>query len=307
MAISRRACHRILTGVLVTVAGLAYGCGNLNIQCDGAGKGYSCTHVDGPPERHTRSQYQPSWADEYHDIGTEQPTVSEHVFEITNQTRQREGLSALRHDRMLSQIACWHNQVMLGHNYLGHNDSDDRMPWDRVPTEHRRLIGPVQENAYDGGGLGNRDKRQWGAAIVDSWMGSSGHRENIMSSKWTHLGVCVSTDSRDGRATQVFAQVWAYLDEPLPWTVTPGESASGSFTLVKADHSPTRYAFAPVDEPMWETFSTRSSGHAANGTLFFPDSTGTYELRVRIPDGSGGHETLGGPRVKVKKEGEPAY
>ena len=296
----------LLVGALFVTAGLVHGCGGLNIRCDGGGKGYSCRSVDGPPERHTRSEYQPPWADEYHDISTERPTVSEHVFTQTNATRQEEGVSSLQHDRTLSQIACWHNQDMLGHNYLGHNDSDDRLPSHRVAREHRRLIGAVGENAYEGGALNNRDKQQWARDILDTWMHSPGHRENIMTARWTHLGACVSERSMNARATQVFTETWAYFDEPLPWTMAPGTSIANSLSLAKATAPPTRYRFVSPRLTMWRAFPTESAGRAFNGTLHVPDSTGLYEVRFEFPTQSGGTEIIGGPWVRVTEDGGPS-
>lgn len=308
---------RLVQSLLVLVGGvgvavLGYGCSSMNMRCDGAGKGYECTTVERPPLRHTRSPYQPPWSDEYHDLATNLPVVGEYVFEFTNDERERLGHSPLKHDPVLTQIACWHNQDMIGHNYLGHNDSDDRMPRDRVAREHRRLIGTVGENAYDlGARVGRRapqkHKRGWARDIVEGWMNSPGHRANILEDRWTHFGACVSKDSLQGQATQVFASVQAYLDDPLPWAVTPGDSVSVSFTLVKADHPPSRYEFVPAGEPLDKAFEGEEWGKPMDGKLYLPGTTGTYGLRVLVPEGNGRFTVLGGPRVLVKKEGEPAY
>lgn len=301
----------LFRGVLLAAIGLVYGCVGWmesmdNMHCDTAGSGYKCTQVEEAPPRHTRSEYQPLWADEYHDVGTERPEVSEYVFEMTNQEREQRGRSSLRHDPTLSQIACWHNQDQLKGGYMGHEDSDDRMAADRVAREHRRLIGVVAENVHgfridvESTGTG---KREWASRIVDGWMESSGHRSNILDRDHTHLGVCVSTDTVKFRAVQLFAEVSAYLDQPLPWTMPPGDSMSVSFSLVKADEPPARYEFAPAGEPLREA----GVGKPVNGILHVPDSTGKYGLRVLVPDGSGRYWTYGGPRVWVKEEDVPAY
>jgi hypothetical protein len=242
--------------------------------------------------------------------------VSDFVFTLTNEERKGLGHPPLEHDQTLSQIACWHNQDMIGHNYLGHEDSDDRSPQDRVAREHRRLVGTgYGENANEmlpGKTRKNSkaDKRAWAEEIVTEWMNSAGHRANILRGRWTHFGACVSADSTESRATQVFASVQAYLDEPLPWAMTPGDSVSVSFTLVKADHPPTEYEFVPAGEPLAEAFEKEGRGKPFNGTLYLPTSPGEYGLRLLIP-AQGGRSRLyavvKGPRILVLEEGTPAY
>lgn len=288
------------------------GCSSLNMRCDSAGKGWKCTQVDGPPERHTRSPFQPPWSDEYHDLGTNRPAVSELVFERTNVEREAVGHPALPEDTTLSRIACWHNQDMLGHNYLGHNDSDDRMPINRVAREHRRLIGMPGENALEVYRIEDEDAsdetlRDWAQHIVDQWMGSPGHRSNILEGKWTHLGVCVTHDSTETRATQVFANVRAYFDEPIPWTVRPGDSLSVSITPVGGVRRPARYQFVPAGEDLGEAFTSGRAEQTFNGTLAVPTETGTYGLRVLVPAEKRTYTVLPGPRVRVLGEGEVAY
>ena len=300
----------LVVGGLLAVAVLGYGCSSM--RCDGAGKGYECTSVDSPPPRHTRSPHQPPWSDEYHDIAKELPVVSDFVFMLTNEERKRLGHPPLKHDQTLSQIACWHNQDMIGHNYLGHDDSDDRSPQDRGAREHRRFIGAAAENAYErrppvARDDSKADKRAWAEEIVTGWMNSPGHRSNILNDRWTHFGACVSKDSTDSRSTQVFASVQAYLDEPFPWAMTPGDSVSVSFTLVKAAHSPTEYEFVPAGEPLAEAFEKEGREKPLDEKLYLPKSPGEYGLRLLIPEQGGRYAVVKGPRVLVLEEGTPAY
>lgn len=311
MPFARTLQHIALGSGLLLGLVLVYGCGSVNMHCNTAGPGYNCTQVTEAPPRHTRTPYQPVWSDEFHSVGTTKPQVSEAIVRMTNGERETKSLRPLQHDSTLSRIACWHNQDMLGHNYVGHEDSDDRMPSDRVAREHRRLIGIVGENAYRGGRLGpgaSPDrKREWGRYIMDEWMDSPGHRANILDHDWTHLGACVTQDSVQSRASQVFADVYAYLDAPLPWTMPPGDSVSVSFSLTKAEAPPTRYQFVPAGQPLRDAFSGDDQGRSLNGTLHVPDAPGKYELRVLIPTSQDRYLPLGGPRVWVKPPDVPAY
>ncbi|WP_179862310.1 CAP domain-containing protein [Longibacter salinarum] len=300
----------ILAVAVVALMVSIVGCGSVNMRCDGAGGGYSCTQIDGPPEQHSRTSYQPVWSDEYYDLAYGWSLVSDEVVSLTNAERNDRGRSVLREDATLSQIACWHNQDMLGHGYMGHEDSDDRMPSDRVAREHRRLIGTVGENTLTTGRMDRDASREsqmrWAESIMRQWMNSTGHRSNILDRDWTHLGACVSQDSSASRGTQVFAQAWAYLEEPLPWTMSPGDSIAVSFQLEKAPAPPRRYEWAPAGENLAKAFN-EGTGQPLTEKLYLPESTGTYALRVLVPKGGGRYTVVGGPRVWVKPPGEPAY
>lgn len=300
----------ILSLVILAMTVPAAGCQTTETHCGQPGSGDECERATDVPERHTRTPDQPVRADEYHDQAITWPTVSAEVIRLTNTERTERGQTELQEDTTLSQIACWHNQDMLTHAYHGHEDSDDRRPSDRVAREHRRLIGAVGENVLRTGALNpdatRNGKMQWAERLMRLWMDSPGHRSNILHSDWTHLGACVSQDSSKSRGTQVFAQTWAYLEEPLPWTMAPGDSTTVSFQLVKAPGPPRRYEWAPADEPLGKAFED-GTGQPIKEKLYLPTSTGTYALRLLVPDGRGRYTILGGPRVWVKPEEEPAY
>ena len=52
--------------------------------------------------------------------------------------------------------------------------------------------------------------------IMDGWMNSPGHRKNILSPGYTHLGVGVITNNQEIKATQVFIGVAAAGIRPGP-------------------------------------------------------------------------------------------
>ena len=194
---------------------------------------------------------------------------------------------------------------MLEHDYMGHRDSDGRTPSDRVQWQHRQLIGRVGENTYRGPPLAasasNEDKQRWAAHIVERWLQSPTHRDNILSTGWTHAGACVTQDSAEGRATQVLANVHAYLARPLPRRLSPGDSIFVSFRTVGTTEWPTRYKFAPVKTARSSASSDTAWGRPLKETLHLPNSTGTYVLRVLIPPRRGAPNIVNGPRVVVRR------
>lgn len=266
---------------------------------------------DGPTEDAVKSapfpvasSDQPPGADEYAALGRQSAEVGRMVFDLTNGARTEQGRATLTRDSTLSRIACWHNQDMLVHEYLGHEDADGRSSGERVAREHRRLIGSAGENVFERSGIsasgGAIEADEWAATIVESWMNSEGHRANILRRKFTHLGACVTHTQSEGRATQMFAAVWAYLDAPMPWSVPAADSLSVDVTPIKAAGSPAEYAFVPVGEPLSEAFSREGRSRAFEGTLHFPEVPGTYGSRFLFPEGQGRYTVLSGPRVSVE-------
>lgn len=250
------------------------------------------------------SPAQPPAADEYAEVGRQSAEAGRMVFDLTNGARTEQGRATLTRDSTLARIACWHNQDMLAHGYMGHEDADGRSPGDRVTREHRRFIGPVGENVFERSGRSASGSQieadEWAASIMEGWMNSEGHRANILRQKFTHLGTCVTYTQSEGRATQVFAAVWAYLDEPMPWAVPAADSLSVGVTPIRAVGPPAEYAFVPVGEPLSEAFGGEERGRSFEGTLHFPEASGTYGSRFLFPEGQGRYTVLSGPRVSVE-------
>jgi len=250
------------------------------------------------------SPAQPPTADAYAATGRQSAEAGRMVFDLTNRARTEQGEATLTRDSTLARIACWHNQDMLVHEYLGHEDADGRSPGDRMAREHRRFIGSAGENVFERSGRsasgGQIEADEWAAAIMEGWMQSEGHRANILRQKFTHLGTCVTYTPSEGRATQMFAAVWAYLDEPMPWTVPASDSLSVDITPIKAAGPPAEYAFVPVREPLSEAFRGEDRGRSFDGTLHFPEDPGTYGSRFLFPEGQGRYTVLSGPRVSVE-------
>jgi hypothetical protein len=196
---------------------------------------------------------------------------------------------------------------MIVHDYFDHKDSDDRRPSDRVHREHRRLVGTVGENIRIGGAVGEessrQDRRELGKASVERWMGSPGHRRNILRSRYTHIGACY-TDKEVGHGTQLFATVYAYLESPLPWTMSPGDSLSTSVTPVKVPGEAVRYVFVPPDESDEKTLERAFDEEASapfDGVLHAPAAPGRYELRLFFQV-DGGVTFRSGPHVVVEEQ-----
>jgi uncharacterized protein YkwD len=109
-------------------------------------------------------------------------------------------LTALSAQSQLASAARIHSEDMTCNDFVSHTGSDGSLPWDRV-ADQGYGYSAVGENIYAGGGNAE--------SIVNAWMGSTGHRENILNSTYTEIGLGYRfwSDSTYGAyVTAVFAR-----------------------------------------------------------------------------------------------------
>lgn len=219
--------------------------------------------------------------------------VSRHIFRYTNETRRGRSLPALRRDSMLAAVACAHNGDMFRRDFFRHVNPDGEQPHDRVARLHRRLVGGVGENLYEQI-RPQTPPKPLAQRIVKEWMGSPPHRKNIIRPHLTHLGVCVFHRNDSLRATQVFANVSAYLSSPLPRTAPRGTRLPASVgATFPPDATPVRYDF-------WDADRDRivAGPYVFTDSLRIPDTTGTVWSRFYVLE-TGRYTIQHGPKITI--------
>ncbi len=101
------------------------------------------------------------------------------VVRLVNVERRRAGCAPLRIDRRLTASARRHSAGMAAAGSLSHNSADGTSPWERMEATGYRDGGA--ENI--GRGYTSPDE------AVRSWMGTSGHRRNILNCELMATGV----------------------------------------------------------------------------------------------------------------------
>lgn len=213
-------------------------------------------------------------------------TVEDAILKRVNQERRRRGLSPLKSEEQLSKIARRHSEDMIVRDFFGHTNPDAEAPSDRIFRQHRRLVGLGGENIWSGSFQPNTDALA--QRIVDNWMGSPGHRENILRSKFTHLGVGVARRDSIVMATQNFAAVKAYTNSTVPAEVSPGQQLR-----VSATPSPARVDVWNPDRGL------KVAGPFDPASIQVPKSAGQYRLRFYFPQ-EGGYAIYNGPSIEVE-------
>ncbi len=102
------------------------------------------------------------------------------VVELTNVERRNNGLSELQAHDDLSNVARTKSNDMQENNYFSHTSPTYGSPFDMI-----RDFGVSYNAAAENIAQGQQTPEQ----VVQSWMNSEGHRQNILNGDFTHIGV----------------------------------------------------------------------------------------------------------------------
>ena len=102
------------------------------------------------------------------------------VIRLVNEIRAENGLSPLAHYWELSRVARYKSQDMKDNRYFSHTS-----PVYGSPSKMIRDFGISYRAAGENIAYGYATAQK----VVDAWMNSSGHRANILSPNYTHIGV----------------------------------------------------------------------------------------------------------------------
>ncbi len=123
----------------------------------------------------------------------------EEVVTLTNKKRAEAGLSTLSMNPDLAQAAKAKGEHMLANDYWAHIAPDGTEPW--------KFFSDVgYKYRYAGENLA-RDFSNAGSA-VDAWMASITHKENMLSPRYTEIGVAVVEGDMNGVDTTIIVQLF---------------------------------------------------------------------------------------------------
>jgi uncharacterized protein YkwD len=126
------------------------------------------------------------------------------IYRLTNEVRRRHGAPPLTWESSLQNVARAHSADMLRRNYFSHVTPEGQSPHVRIGKAYPYPLSMTGENIWSGTGHDPGDTAGLARQIVNNWMSSVGHRENLLNPKFTDIGVGVAARGRDVRATQVF-------------------------------------------------------------------------------------------------------
>jgi len=107
-------------------------------------------------------------------------SLEDQVITLVNKERAARGLAALKTNWELSRVARLKSQDMIDKNYFSHTSPTYGSPFSMMQKFGLRFSAGGENIAY-----GQRTPQE----VMNAWMNSPGHRANILSSAYTHIGV----------------------------------------------------------------------------------------------------------------------
>ncbi|MFJ4840255.1 sigma-70 family RNA polymerase sigma factor [Streptomyces sp. NPDC088746] len=108
------------------------------------------------------------------------PSAAEEVIALVNSERAKEGCAPVSDNSLLAKAASRHSADMVARDYFSHTSPDGTDPGARITAAGYRW-STYGENIAKG--------QPTAAAVMDSWMNSSGHRANILNCAFKEIGI----------------------------------------------------------------------------------------------------------------------
>lgn len=181
-------------------------------------------------------------------LGFASNITPEQVIELTNQKRAEQGLSPLTINSRLNEAAQRKAGDMFAFNYWAHASPSGRDPW-----AFFREVG--YKYLYAGENLARDFLNSEG--VVEAWMNSPTHKDNILNSNYKEIGLAVVNGTLNGVETTLVVQLFG-TPTPTPVARRPETTISrptprlgeASMALAQAKGE---MATPPLLSPFWLT------------------------------------------------------
>lgn len=119
------------------------------------------------------------------------------LYQLTNEQRQKNNLQSLTLNSALSLAAKRKAENMFQENYWSHYSPDGKTPWDFI-------LGAGYKYEYAGENLAKNFLFSNG--VVDAWMNSTSHRDNLLKKEYTEVGYAIVNGILNGEQTTLVVQ-----------------------------------------------------------------------------------------------------
>lgn len=167
-----------------------------------------------------------------HSLAAQMPDSKE-VIERTNTFRASNSLGVLAESSQLDQAANDKIADMQKNSYWDHTSPSGAQPWSFIE-------GVGYNYAYAGENLGKGFSTAEG--VVKAWTESPKHRENLLNSNFTEIGVAVGSITLDGKDNNVMVQMFG-----RPKTA-PTQTSNFTTLVMGAKSEPALNLLSPVSD-----------------------------------------------------------
>lgn len=164
----------------------------------------------------------------------------EQLLSRTNAQRQAAGLSSLTLNSQLSQAAAQKAQDMFAKGYWAHNSPTGTTPWDFISGAGYKYVVAGENLAK------NFSTSQ---AVVDAWMASPTHKDNIVKGSYKEVGFAIVNGTLNGEETTLVVQMFGTTTAAVASNPNPAKAP----VLVEkalAVEQPVALVNTPTPEPM---------------------------------------------------------
>lgn len=127
------------------------------------------------------------------------------LYELTNSERSKYNLEPLVYNEQLADAAKKKAQNMFQNNYWSHYGPNGETPWEFILNENYQ---------YEYAGENLAKNFLFSKGVVDAWMNSESHRENILRKEYTEIGFAVVNGILNGEETTLVVQMFGKAQGP---------------------------------------------------------------------------------------------
>lgn len=155
-------------------------------------------------------------------LGIAAHITTQELIQDVNKERIKKGLHPLIYSLKLEKAAYDKAKNMFQYNYWAHSSPDGSTPWDFIRA---------QGYEYEYAGENLAKDFIFSDNVVDAWMASPTHRENILRNRYTEVGFAVVDGMLQGAPTTLVVQMFG---APLAATaVSSAKILAESYTIPK--------------------------------------------------------------------------
>lgn len=132
-------------------------------------------------------------------LGTTTSISVDRLVELVNQKRTAAGVKPVKVNDQLTQAAYKKAEDMFAKNYWAHTSPTGREPWAFISDAGYtyRYAGENLAKDFDSAD-----------AVVDAWMKSTSHRDNLLQPNYNDMGIAVVQGTLNGYATVLVVQMF---------------------------------------------------------------------------------------------------
>lgn len=154
-------------------------------------------------------------------LGLATDITVEKLYSLTNEERAKISLPPLQMNSELSEAAAKKAAHMFQKDYWSHFSPDGKSPWDFIKQSGYQ---------YEFAGENLAKNFLFSKNVVDAWMNSPTHRENIVRKEYSEVGYAVVNGMLNGEDTTLVVQMFG---TPLAKTVNAPSSPLGEQPVVQ--------------------------------------------------------------------------